>query len=189
MITPGVLVLPVDRKTIWHFVVKPNRTITKVTEDLEGFSFNTAVASLMELVNTMYQAITTLCQMASVPRSWMRLLKSWVVLLSPFAPHIADELWQLLGKNGFLYRHPWPTADATVAITSEVTMVIQVNGKVRDHITVSADTDPGISEKNCACKSENPASSGRTEATESHFSAGKTGKHGGLVYIPMNAGT
>jgi leucyl-tRNA synthetase len=64
------------------------------------------------------------------------------LLLSPITPHLADELWERLGKEGFTYRQPWPTADAEAAAEDEITIVLQVNGKLRDRLVVAAGT-PG----------------------------------------------
>jgi leucyl-tRNA synthetase len=119
---------------------KTHQTIAKVTEDLESFRFNTALAALMEWVNAMYEVSQRLPdrqRSAALDEA----IEHLVVLLSPFAPHIADEMWEGLRQMGFLYRHPWPTPDATVASVEEVILVIQVNGKVRDRLTVPADAD------------------------------------------------
>ncbi len=120
---------------------KTHQTIAKVTEDLENFRFNTAVAALMEWVNAMYEVSQALPN-GQRSTALDEAIEHLVVLLSPFAPHIADEMWAGLGQTGFLYRHPWPTADPAVSIAEEVTLVVQVNGKVRDRLTVSADADP-----------------------------------------------
>jgi leucyl-tRNA synthetase len=65
-----------------------------------------------------------------------------VLALAPFAPHLADELWtEALGQSGFLYRHPWPPSDPETARNEEITLVVQVNGKVRDKLTAPADAD------------------------------------------------
>ena len=65
-----------------------------------------------------------------------------MLLLAPFAPHLADELWEQLGKTGSTYHATWPAYDAAVAAEDEITLVVQVNGKVRDRLTVAPDT-PG----------------------------------------------
>jgi leucyl-tRNA synthetase len=117
-----------------------HRAIARVTAHLEAFRFNTAVSALMEWVN----AIT---KVAQAQPTWRRsaaldeAIEHLVVLLSPFAPHLADELWARLGQEGFLYRHAWPTYDPALAGEECVTLAIQVNGKVRDRITVPADAN------------------------------------------------
>ncbi len=120
---------------------KTHQTVAKVADDLENFRFNTAVAGLMEWVNTMYVTSNAL---APGERSVAldEAMEYLVIALAPMAPHLADELWNgALGQMGFLYKHPWPRADAEVAKNDEITLVVQVNGKVRDKLTAPADAD------------------------------------------------
>lgn len=123
---------------------KTHQTIRKVGEDIEKFAFNTAVAALMELVNEMY-AFAQLGGPGGQGKSGSAVLseaiENLVLLLSPIAPHIADELWEALGKKGFTLEQPWPEYDPEVAKAEEVELVIQVNGKLRDRVTVPADAD------------------------------------------------
>ena len=107
-------------------------TIKKVTEDIEAFSFNTAISQMMIFVNTFTGAET-------IPLSSMR---SFLVLLSPFAPHIASELWEKLNASftdarGDITEQPWPTYDERLLVEDEVEVVIQINGKVRDRMKMS----------------------------------------------------
>ncbi len=106
-----------------------HRTIGAVTADIEAMSFNTAIARMMEFVN-----FFTKCE--SRPR---RAMSDFVLLLSPFAPHLAEELWQLLGHPESLAYQPWPPYDAGAAKSSEIEVPLQVNGKLRGRITVPAD--------------------------------------------------
>ena len=106
-----------------------HRTIGAVTADIEAMSFNTAIARMMEFVN-----FFTKCDVR--PRSAM---SNFVLLLSPFAPHLAEELWQLLGNPQSLAYQPWPQFDAAAAKSSEIEVPLQVNGKLRGRITVPAD--------------------------------------------------
>jgi len=119
---------------------KTHQTIMKVTEDIESFRFNTAVAALMEWTNAMHAVARSL---PSGERSAAldEAIEHLIVLLAPFAPHLADELWEVIGKEGFLYRHPWPQADTFTAQAVEVTMVVQINGKLRDKFTTPAGAD------------------------------------------------
>ncbi len=120
---------------------KTHQTLMRVADDLEDFRFNTAVAGLMEWVNMAYEVANAL---PSGARSGAldEAIEYLVLALSPFAPHLADELWtEGLGQTGFLYRHPWPQADPEVAKKDEITLVVQVNGKVRDKLTAPADAD------------------------------------------------
>jgi leucyl-tRNA synthetase len=105
------------------------RTIQKVTEDLEAYRFNTAVAAMMELSTAIYHATGPSRDAAT---------DSLVLLLAPFAPHIAEELWQRRGGAGSVHTQPWPAFDAAAAKATIVTIVAQVNGKVRDRLELPA---------------------------------------------------
>ncbi|MBV9849576.1 MAG: leucine--tRNA ligase [Armatimonadetes bacterium] len=120
---------------------KTHQTIPRIADDLENFRFNTAVAGLMEWTNAMYEVANAL---PSGQRSAAldEAMELFVPVLAPFAPHLADELWtEGLGQSGFLYKHPWPEADPEVARNEEITLVVQINGKVRDKLTAPADAD------------------------------------------------
>ncbi|MFN2488547.1 MAG: leucine--tRNA ligase [Actinomycetota bacterium] len=113
-----------------------HRTIKVVTSDLEHFSFNTAIARLMELVNHAYRYRSV---GGGDPQVMQELLEALLKMLSPMAPYISAEAWRRLGHRGFIHEEPWPTFDEQLAAEDEVTMVVQVNGKVRDTVAVSAD--------------------------------------------------
>ncbi len=119
---------------------KTHQTIRRVTEDIgERMHFNTAISAIMELVNEVLPfAEQGVGERGARRAAFSEALEHMVVLLSPFAPHLADELWESLGHEGFLYRHPWPAYDAEIARQDEITVVVQVNGKVRDRMTVAA---------------------------------------------------
>ena len=106
-----------------------HRTIKKVGDDIAALRFNTAIAELIKLNNE-------LTGLPSVPR---RVAETFALLLSPFAPHIAEEIWQRLGHNPSLARHAWPDYDEAMLSESTMELPVQVNGKVRDKITVPAD--------------------------------------------------
>lgn len=112
-----------------------HKTIKKVSDDLERLSFNTAIAAQMELVNDLYKAKTD----GLKSESWEFSLESLVKLVAPFAPHIADELWQQLGHDDSVHTAPWPTWDDVLLIEDTVTIVVQVNGKVRAELTLAKD--------------------------------------------------
>jgi len=119
---------------------KTHQTLLRVADELQSFHFNTAVAGMMEWVNACYEVAHGLPAGARSP-ALDEAMRYLILALAPFAPHLADELWtEGLGQTGFLYRHPWPEADPEVAKKDEFTLVVQVNGKVRDKITVPADT-------------------------------------------------
>jgi leucyl-tRNA synthetase len=119
---------------------RTHRTIIKVGEDIENFRFNTAVAALMEWLNEMYDVANSLKE-GERSAALDEAIEYLIQLLSPMAPHIADELWTCIGKEGFLYKHPWPEADSDIAKATGITMVIQINGKLKDRLVVPADTD------------------------------------------------
>jgi len=104
-------------------------TIKKVTEDIEGMRFNTAIAALMEFSNY-------LGRLEKRPKS---VLEQLVLLLSPFAPHIAEELWQTLGHRSSIALETWPAYDPALLQQEEIEMPVQINGKVRVRISVPAD--------------------------------------------------
>lgn len=110
-------------------------TIKKVTEDVEQrFNFNTAISSIMELVNAMYALKEE--SKAQVPGLAQELVSSSLRLIAPFAPHMAEELWQLTGGNGSVHKQIWPVYDEAALQVEEVELVLQINGKVRDKIIV-----------------------------------------------------
>jgi leucyl-tRNA synthetase len=109
-----------------------HKTIKAVTDDLDRMSFNTAIARLMELTNFFTKADRR-------PRSAMATL---VLLLSPMAPHIAEELWHALGHAGTLAYEPWPAYDETLLREDTIEIPVQVNGKLRGKVTVPAGAGP-----------------------------------------------
>jgi leucyl-tRNA synthetase len=117
---------------------KTHQTIARVSEDLEGFSFNTAVAALMELRN----ALSDARKMGNVGRAaWNEAVNTLLLLLAPIAPHITEELWARRGHEYSIHQQPWPQWDAEVAKEEAITLIVQVNGKVRDKIEVAANLD------------------------------------------------
>ncbi len=105
------------------------RTIRKVSEDLEGLRFNTAIAQLMVYVN----------EMTPLERRPRALIEPFVLLLSPFAPHLGEELWQRLGHRGTLAYEPWPAWDPALVLDETVTVAVQVNGKLRATLELPRD--------------------------------------------------
>ncbi len=110
-----------------NLYVKINQTIAKVTEDLETFKFNTAIAALWELLNELYLKE----EKTEVFGYGIYIL---IQLLSPFTPHLADELWSQVGEKGGLTKIKWPTYDESYLVGKRITVVLQVNGRVRSHI-------------------------------------------------------
>ena len=108
-----------------------HRTIKKVGEDVEGLRFNTAIAELIKLNNEMGR-------LPAVPRT---LAENFTLMLAPFAPHLAEEIWHRLGHAESLARAPWPRFDETKLAETSIEVPVQVNGKLRDKVTVPADAD------------------------------------------------
>ena len=116
-----------------------HKTIRKVTEDLdERFHFNTAIAAVMELLNTLQSTELSSPQMGAVMKE---ALESLVLLLAPIVPHISEELWQRLGHAELLSSTQWPEYDPVAVVDEEVVVVVQVNGKLRSKITLPTGMD------------------------------------------------
>jgi leucyl-tRNA synthetase len=116
---------------------KLHQTIQKVTEDLDGLRFNTAIAAMMELTN----------HLTPLPVKPRAVLETLVLLLSPFAPHLAEELWQALGHKQTLAYEPWPKYDPALTKADEIEVPVQVNGKLKLRLTVPAGLDKAAFEK------------------------------------------
>lgn len=114
-----------------------NKTIKKVSEDVGGrFSFNTAISSIMELVNELYKYK----QLDNVNMPLLdRAVKSMILVLSPFTPHICEELWSELGEESRVFEAAWPEFDESALVLDEVEIIVQINGKLKDKLTMSKD--------------------------------------------------
>jgi leucyl-tRNA synthetase len=112
---------------------KTHQTIRKVTEDLESFSFNTAIAALMELRNTLQDARKTALYGTN---AWNEAIESLLILLCPIAPHITEELWSRQGRPHSIHLQSWPEWDKEIAAEEMLTLIVQVNGKLRDRLQV-----------------------------------------------------
>ena len=113
-----------------------HRTIRAVTEDMDRMRFNTAISRLMELTTAIQQAVQAGADPAAGGVRQAR--EALLSLLAPFAPHIAEEAWRRMGKGESVHRAPWPACDLELAARDRVTVVVQVNGKVRDRFEVPA---------------------------------------------------
>jgi leucyl-tRNA synthetase len=132
---PDVATLAAEERTLRRAV---HKTIKKVTEDIEErFHFNTAIASVMELLNTVQSSELNTPQRGAVMKE---ALETMVLLLAPFVPHLSEELWQRLGNDSPLSRSAWPEYDQDAVVDEEVLVVVQVNGKLRSRVTVPAGT-------------------------------------------------
>ena len=120
-----------------------HKTVKKVTEDIDRFAFNTAVAALMAFSN----ALTDYARSGAEVETFNEAIRLMLLMLSPMAPHMAHELWEQTGGDGMLATKAWPAHDPELVVESTVTMVVQVNGKVRERIDVAADIDEEEAEK------------------------------------------
>ena len=116
---------------------KVHQTLRRVTNDFENFEFNTIISGLMELLNEMYKAREA--GVAGTPE-WDEATETYIKMLAPVAPHMAEELWtNQLGKPYSVHQQKWPKVDEAAAKEDTFEIPVQVNGRVRDRITVSAD--------------------------------------------------
>ncbi|MDD5642592.1 MAG: class I tRNA ligase family protein, partial [Syntrophales bacterium] len=122
-----------------EFRHKVHQTIQKVSGDIEDrFHFNTAIAAVMELINTFYQAVEEHAGQKGAPAVFREALEAVLKLLYPMVPHITEEIWEALGYNTSLLLAPWPQAQAEALVEAARTVVIQINGKVRNRLVVPA---------------------------------------------------
>jgi leucyl-tRNA synthetase len=121
---------------------KTHQTIRKVTADIEErFHFNTAISSVMELVNALYQLPRPAKEDETGLAVVRETVEAVIILLAPIVPHVTEELWAMIGGNGPLIDVPWPDFDHAVASEEKITIVLQINGKVRSRMTVAADEE------------------------------------------------
>jgi len=118
---------------------RTHQTVKRISGDLERFHFHTAISALMEMVTDLREMQTKMAGEADLP-ALSEACEMLVLLLSPFAPHMAAELWEKMGKKDELYFAPWPQWDEALTKEETITLVVQINGKVRDRIAVPAGT-------------------------------------------------
>jgi leucyl-tRNA synthetase len=128
----------IDEKTFRRWM---HKTIKRVSHDIENFQFNTAVAALMEYLNFLHDCRNENGAIAVPPDLWRKGIETFTRLVSPIAPFIAEEIWQeVLGNKGKSVQHqPWLSYDESAIAEDEITIVVQVNGKVRDQVIVPID--------------------------------------------------
>jgi len=130
-----------------------NQTIKKVGDDIETFNFNTAISAMMIFVNH-------LGRLTVRPKA---VVEKLVLILAPFAPHVAEELWERLGHTASLAYEPWPEYDKELIKEKEIELAVQVNGKIKDRIVVPADADDEqIKQKALASEKVAAALAGKT---------------------------
>ena len=144
-------------RRVWHMLLEPaagqaepdvlralrrktHQTLKRVSYDFENFEFNTVVSSLMELLNEMGRAKN---DGAYGSAEWNEAADIYLRMLAPVCPHIAEELWEKLGKTYSVHTQAWPEVDEEAAKEDQITLIVQVNGKLRDRIMV----DAGISDE------------------------------------------
>ncbi len=137
---------------------KTHQTISKVSSDIETrFHFNTAISAVMELVNHLYQFAPLATGGPEHAAAFREAFDAAVLLLAPMAPHVCEEIWQGLGRQGLAGQQAWPVADPMIAAVDEVQIVIQVNGKVRGKLSVDAQaSDEQVREMALACEQVQP---------------------------------
>jgi len=129
-----------------------HQTIKKVGDDIESFGFNTAISQMMIFINH-------LSKQAIRPKT---VVENFVLILAPFAPHIAEELWEKLGHTESLAYEPWPQYDSRLIKEKEIELAVQVNGKIKDRIIVAAEADEDqIKQKALGCEKVIAAMAGK----------------------------
>jgi len=136
-------------------LIKIHQTIKKVTADLDSLSYNTAIAALMELHNAL-RAAPAVSRFAR---------ESLVLMLAPFAPHLAEELWERMGNRPSVFRARWPEFDPALTVEDTMELAVQVNGKLRDRFVVARDAaEPQIRAAALACEKIREQLAGREPA-------------------------
>ena len=121
---------------------KLHQTIAKITLDFSGrWHFNTCIAAIMELVNAIVASEAAMDSGEISPLAVSEVFRNLTLMLAPFAPFLAAELWQVLGGHGAVFRVAWPVADAELAREAEIEIPVQVNGKLANVVTVPAESD------------------------------------------------
>lgn len=138
-IVPGTPYVGVHKemRRLTHYAIK------KVTEDVSGrFNFNTGISTIMELVNGIHTYRDKVAEVERDSAVLAEAINTSIILLAPFAPHIAEELWRATGHSGSVHRQPWPQYDPTALVEDEVEIVVQLNGKLRERLHIPANMKP-----------------------------------------------
>jgi leucyl-tRNA synthetase len=134
--------LPPEARAIQR---KLHQTIKRVSDDFQGrWHFNTCIAAIMELLNELYSVEEKIAQGTIPPTLLAEVQRNLVLLLSPFAPYLAHEMWEMLGEKRSLLRAPWPKYDPVLAKEEEIDIPVQINGKLRSRIVVPADASEDL---------------------------------------------
>jgi leucyl-tRNA synthetase len=142
---------------------KLHQTIKRVSDDFQGrWHFNTCISAIMELVNALYASEDAIAQGTLPVKFLAEVQRNLVLLLAPFAPYLAHELWEILGEKGDLLKATWPKYDAALAKEEELEIPVQINGKLRSRITVPADaTESFVLERTLADEKVQAAIAGK----------------------------
>ena len=129
-----------DQETLRVLRRKVHQTLGRVTHDFENFEFNTIISSLMELLNEMYRAR----ELGAVgTEEWDEAVDIYLRIAAPVIPHLAEELWEQIGKPYSIHIQSWPLVNEKAAAEDQIVLVVQVNGKVRDRLTLPVETSGG----------------------------------------------
>jgi leucyl-tRNA synthetase len=119
--------------------------LDSITRDYERVEFNTIISTLMELLNTLVDAKR---EGAGQSSAWKGIIETYLLMMAPAVPHMTEELWtEVLGNSYSIHDQRWPEADPELMAVEEITLIVQVNGKLRDRITVPADISKEDAEK------------------------------------------
>jgi leucyl-tRNA synthetase len=139
---PEESVYPAETGKVPPLRIKMHQTIRKVTEDIDKrYHLNTAISATMELFNLIKAERESLAKSDEGKRLLREAVEKMVMLLSPFAPHICEELWERMGYRTLLALTPWPSYEPELAREERVTVVVQINGKLRDRFEAERDAD------------------------------------------------
>jgi leucyl-tRNA synthetase len=148
-------------------IAQMHRTIRRVSEDIEAFKFNTAIAALMEYLNE----LGTYHQAKGATKALAEAVRAYLLLLAPFAPYIAEELWARMGEAYSVHQQAWPRWESERIASETVTLAVQVDGRVRDRITVPVETT----------ESEARAGALRVEGARRHLEGHDVER---IIYVP-----
>ena len=150
-----------------------HKTINRVTTDLDRLHFNTMIAALMEYINYLQDARS---QDIS-PAAWNEAIEALMLMLAPAAPHLAEELWQRTGHAYSVHQQTWPAFDAALIVEDEMTLIVQVGGKVRDKLTAPADISEAEAKAAGAGQRARQAVAGRQDDRQRRLRARQAGQY------------
>ena len=154
-----------------------HKTVKAVTDDMEKFRFNTMLAKLMEYVNTITPARDSVSA-----KVWSEAVEKLVLMLAPTAPHLAEEAWrEQMGKKASVHLQDWPTFDEAMTVDEVITLVVQVNGKVRDKLQIAPGAVQGGGPATGAGQPPRPTPPGRQAGAGRDLRAEQAGQRGGGV--------